>query len=366
MIKSGNIVFTREFFPSRGNAFLTTSLSPASSGSINNTDQFRVLVWPQSRALDVRLSLCNTIHLEHPRSLHVEIITGWNDVTEGKVSLRAGSAGLRLHIADAVLASGDTTLLDQSQPGDIVFGSISADANLVLRVPYGLESDLKEITVKVEVSFTTLKGTFMYCCSPTIPILLPLGVNVQDIFQQGSLFSKFTISTANAIPLCVSKCHLQGSSDFEVTSPPLGDEKFEVFTRQPLSFISSICRKPRKNTASRSDQAVQQRLLLQIEYHCLDQEISETIERSLLNSLAAANLLEISRLLIPNLLAKYRSKLSIQDFETAGLLRETDISTILDSIWAIMASGVRPECRDKATKWLRDCHKVLQIAENNL
>ena len=367
LIKSENIVFTRRFFPSRGgDAFFTALLDPASSESMDVADHFRVLVWPQYGAFDVHLSLCNVIHLERPRSLHVELFSGWNDIIQGKVFLRAGSAGLRLHTAEAIIASGNTTLLDASQPGDIVFGNISADTNIVLKIPYGLESDLKEITVKIEVSFTTLKGTFTCCSNPTIPILLPLGVNVQDIFQQDSLFSKFTISTANAIPLCVSKCQLQSSVDFDVASPPLGDEKFGVFARQPLSFISMICRKLRENPANWSDQAAQQGLLLQIEYRCLDQEISETIERSLMNSLAAADLLEISRLLIPNLLAKYRSKLSIQDFEMVGLLREIDISTILESIWATVASGVMPGCRNRATKWLTDYQKVLLVPENDM
>lgn len=359
LIRTGNIVFTREFEASRGSAFLKGLEDRTSSHFDGEINHFRVLVWPQVKTLDVRMSLYNTIHLEHPRSLLVEISTGWNNIIQGKVLLRAGSAGLRLHTADAVLASNNTTLLDQSQPGDIVFGSISADANLVLRVPYGLESDLKEITVRIEVSFTTAKGEFMYCCNPTFPVLLPLGVNVQDSFQEDSLFSKFTISTASAVPLRVLNCHLQSSADYDVISPPLRNGDFDVFARQPLSFISTVCRKPWSKNVERLSQAVQQRLLLQIEYRCLDQEISETIERSLWKSLAFANLLEISRLLIPNVLAKFRSILSIQDLETIGLLREIDVSIIIDSIWATIASGVRPACRDKTTKWLKDCHKVL-------
>lgn len=361
LIKAGNIIFTREYNTPRGNAIPVTPASKPSFKSIDDSEQFRLLVWPQISSMNVRLSLCNTIHLEHPRSLDVEVSTGWNDILQGQMLLRAGSAGLRLHTADAIVVGGSSTLLDQSQPGIIVFSNVSADSRLVLRIPYGLESDLKEITVKIEVLFTTAKGNFTYCCTPIIPVLLPLGVNVQDTFQQSSLFSKFTISTSNATPLRITHCHLQSSVDFEVTSSPLKDEKFDVFARQPLSFISRVRRKSQLDMNSRLDRTDPNRLLLQIQYRCLDQEISETIERSLLESLNTSSLQEISRLLIPNVLARYRSQLSSQELERIGLLREMDISDILDSAWAAVATGVRPECRSRTIEWLKGLHKVLPI-----
>lgn len=357
LIRSENILFTYDpiatnvsaLFAEPGNRFTPPN------GNVGRT---RVLVWPQAHALDVRLTHHNEIHLEKPRSIMVEISTGSNDISQGKLLLRAASAGLRIHTAEAALFRGESTLLDRSQTGAVYFGQVPSNSTLVVKLPYALESDLKEITVKIEVSYTTSKGDFIYSITPRIPILLPLGVSVQDIFQNDALFSRFTISTVNSIPVRVTRCHLQSSIDFEVSSPSLTDDVLDIFARQPLSLISRIRRRSPGSARAEKNDIKHKKLVLEVQYSCLDQEIIRSVESCLLESLKAANLQRFSRLVIPSLMKDLTSRLTVQEFEVSGLLRETCVGRILASNWNIFSSGIEPKYRDEIAVWLTSWEKV--------
>ena len=362
MLRSENVIFTQDLSSSfHPGPLLAGSRQPGSRASVNNIIQPRILVWPLPEALEACLAVCNKIHLEQPRSVEIEVNTGWNRISRGRVLLRAGSAGLRLRTADALLISGNTTITDQSQPGSIGFGELSANAAMILRIPYDLESDLKEITVKTEVLYTTAKGDFIYACNPRIPTLLPLGVNVQDTFQQDALFSKFTISTANSIPLCITKCYVQDSPDFEVSSPSLATERLDIYARQPLSVMSRIHKKQRKGSMSEAKVSRPARLLLEIEYRCLDQEIYETLKQSFVKPLITSKLRDLTRLLVPALLGKQRSKLSVQDLEMIGLRREMPLDIVTEHDWTTVLAGIDLDRRHEAAQWLMDWQEVACI-----
>lgn len=357
LIRSENIVFTYDPVATNVSALFAeprNRFSPP-NGKVGQT---RVLVWPQAHALDVRMMHHNEIHLENPRSILVEISSGWNDITQGKLSLRAASAGLRIHTADAALFRGNSTLLDQSQTGSIYFGKVLANSTLVVKLPYALESDLKEITVKIEVSYTTSKGDFIYSCNPRIPILLPLGVSVQDIFQNDALFSRFTMSTVNSIPVRVTRCHLQSSVDFEVSSPSLTNDVLDIFARQPLSLISRIHRRSSNSAGAEEYHTKPKKLILEVEYQCLDQEIVRSVECCLLESLKAANLQGFSRLLIPSLLKDLPSRLTVQELEVSGLIREICVRRVVASNWDMISSGIQATYRDEIAGWLKNWQKV--------
>lgn len=330
---------------------------------MNSVKPARILVWPSLRALEAHLSMHNKIHLAQPRSVDIEISTGWNHISHGKVSLRAGSAGLRLRTANAQLTSGNTTMLDQSQPGILGFGELFAETKIVLTIPYDLESDLKEITIKMEISYMTPMGEFAYACNPKISSLLPLGVNVQDTFQRDSLFSRFTINTANLVPLRISKCYIEDSHEFEVSSPSLANERFDVFPRQPLSLTTKIRLKHKKGKSIRKGSA-HEKLFLMIEYHALDQEILEALEKHFSEALAASDLQDLVRLLIPVLLTKSRSRLSVQELEVIGLRREITLKTVVDNDWSTVISGLKPERRGELSRWLLDWQEVLAFSSS--
>ncbi len=362
-VQSENIVFIHDLSPPTEGIFFAGNRDGMPFESTHGSHQARILVWAHSRALEARLSHSRSINLEHTRSLVIDVSSGWNNISEGRIQLRPATAGLRLHTAEAELEGSDTDILDRSQPGSIKFGALSADTTVRVRIPYSLESDLKQIVVKIEVHYTTAEGSFIYACNRKISILLPVGVNVQDIFKEAALFSKFTISTADLTPLRISKCSLEGTRDFDVATPPLTDSELEIFARQPLSLVTKICRSVRSQNETESDGKLRRKLSLLIEYFRLDQEITIAVEQAFSAALTDSPFQEFSRLLVSAISARLRSIVSSQNLETIGIMREVHVGGFEDYGWDSTLSGLSPGYRHEIADWLQSWHKVGSYCE---
>lgn len=310
-------------------------------------------VYPDFEALHAMVLNSKKIHLQQPRSLEVHLLTGRNDISHGKLLLKAGSGGLRLHTADAVLTSGDLHITSKSRPGMIEFDGVNAKKILRIRIPYSVESDLKEIVVKLEIAYTTGHGDFSFACSPKISILLPLGVNVQDIFKEEALFSKFSIFTANSVPIRLLHCRLEGNAAFKVSSPPMTGIELDIFARQPVTLMAKIHREQNRyhNSAELS-----RRLSLQVQFICLDEEVSAVVEQAFTASIAESGFKQYTWLLTPYLLATLRSRLSVQDYEVIGLLREVNLGPSSDFNWSSLLTALPKETRQQVLNWLSSWH----------
>ena len=360
MIQSENIIFTHHLSPPASGPFFAENHDVMSRESNHSTDQARILVWAHPRALEARLYLSyyRSINLGHTHSLVVEVCSGWNAISEGRIQVRPATAGLRLHTADAELQDNNTSITDKSQTGSIRFGNASAGTTFKVTIPYSLEHDLTEISVKLEVHYTTIQGNFIYACNPKIWIQLPVDVSVQDTFKGNALFSKFAISTVGLTPLRVSKCSLEGTRDFEVSTPLLADSELDVLDRQPLSLVSKIYRSAQSKTAIEKPGQLQRRLVLQIDYSRVDEEIMLAVERSFSSTLADSPFQQYARVLVPALSSLIRSRNSLQVLETVSLMREVDIGTFQDYNWEAALSGLPPGYRYDLANWLKEWFKV--------
>ncbi|KAI4267872.1 MAG: hypothetical protein L6R38_008056 [Xanthoria sp. 2 TBL-2021] len=345
-IRSANIVFTHD---ATSNASFD---GLASSDGILQLNSTRVLVWPDEKALEARPSLCKSISLGKPRSIEILISSGRNKVSHGKLSVRACSAGLRLHTAETDVVSGNCLILQKAQAGNVEFGALDAQSKTIFRVPYGIESDLRKIKVKVEVSYTVEGQGYQYNCIGELPIQLPLSVNVQDSFQERSLFSNFKIDTANSMPLRIGGYTMHSTKAFQVALPPLGSAPLTIFARQPLSLVAKI-RQSRPETANAQTSLSPDRMLmLRIKYACVEHEISTAVEDVLTEALIKSEFTDLSRLLVTVLGKVLRSTLSSQDLETIGLLGEIQMSSFEQHLWQPVLNGLHPDRRDKVAKWL--------------
>ncbi len=162
----------------------------------------------------MRLSAAGDVQLDKNNSLELELSTGWNVVSSCEVKIKSATGGLRLLISEA-------TVLGAFQPvktpegGSFTFSSIPADSAIRIRFPFSTEQDLLTVAIKVDVTYTTERGTFVFQSTPSAPIALALGVNVQDVFKHDALFSRFTVSTATESPLRLYKSELLASKLFE-------------------------------------------------------------------------------------------------------------------------------------------------------
>ena len=324
----------------------------------NSRDQARLLIWPSPRSLEARVTHCEDVNLELPRSINVEVSSGENDVSQGKLLLRAASAGLRLHTAKALVDKGKLEITDKIQPGTITFAGLPVDTTAYIRVPYSVENDLKDIVVRVEVTYTTSEGDFTYASNSKISILLPLAINVQDIFKQNTLFSRFTIGTANSVPLRIFNCYLEGNEDFCVDSPALTGTELDVFDLQPLSFISRIRKRLDHQKGVGKGEPIKRRLRLQIQFRCLDEEICAAAEIPFFASLERSPFQVYFRLLKPILSATLRKSFSIQRLEAGVLQREFQLEKFDEREWDLYLSGLAIDQRQLLAAWLKTWHEV--------
>ena len=345
------------------NSFFHSTATDDAIDLVNKAKSSPILVWVNERALEAKIVLHTSVHLGKPRSIQVLVRSGQNKIDQGKINLRACSAGLRLHTADATFVTGEGSIIDKSLAGSIGFGALDTQSKLSIRIPYGLESDLTEIKVKGEIFYTVNGKEYQYHCHAELPTQLPLSVNVQDSFQERILFSSFKIDTASSIPARISEYSIQDTEFFRVTLPPLSDGTLMVVARQPLSLVAKIKRNKmgiQKDRVSKSNDDV---LMLHIRYACLDQEIETAVDDALSLALRKSKHRNLSRLLVGTFMRVFRSKLSTQELEAISLLHEFYIGPFQPDIWNAVLDGLQPDTRPELTSWLRKWHEVCIVPQ---
>lgn len=94
------------------------------------------------------MELPRHISLNETRSIEVAIFSGWNDITKAELRIRSASAGLRLQTAEAYICGGDLPITAWPRPGSLEVGGLPPETVARLRIPYALERDLPELSVR--------------------------------------------------------------------------------------------------------------------------------------------------------------------------------------------------------------------------
>ena len=81
-IRSENIVFSQNLSLFRSSPLSAGLSNRLSTDFSEDLSQVRILVWPMPQALEARLAQHNKIHLEQPRSVEIEVNTGWNHISK--------------------------------------------------------------------------------------------------------------------------------------------------------------------------------------------------------------------------------------------------------------------------------------------
>ncbi|KAL8696185.1 MAG: hypothetical protein Q9224_002927 [Gallowayella concinna] len=357
-IRSANIIFVHD---AKAPSNIASLDDPSASDLVNQVTQAHpepILVWPDEDALEAKLSLSPFIHLGKTRSIEILISSGRNSISHGRLGLRACSAGLRLHTGEADTVSGKCAILAKPQAGSLEFGSLETDSKTMIRIPYSVEDDLADIKVRVEISYVVDNEEYQYHCTSELRIQLPLSVNVQDNFQERALFSNFKIDTAKSVPMRISDCTMDSTDTFEVTMPPLGSNTFIIFARQPLSLVAKVRRKRARISDAKSSNPIASILMLRIRCACIDQEVSTAVADTLSTALSQSEFRDLRGLLVNVVCKAVRSKLSLRDMETIGLLGGIQMVMFEQDLWHSVLSGLRPERREKVALWLTEWQAV--------
>ncbi len=356
LLRCQKINFVHDMHPQQDKTRPSSVQGMIASNETQTSSQ--VYCYSRTSALETKLSFSKLIHLEQSRSVEIAICSGWNNVVEGELRIRAASAGLRLRIAETVSVDGTVAVHENAQTGCIEFRNLPPRTSATLRIPYTCEGDLNELSLKIEISYKTEKGHFFYASNLSVSIALPLGVNVQDNFKEHMLISKFIVSTVTSIPLRMMGSKLEGSSIFDTEPASSLVAGFDILRRQPASLLYKITRKGNADANTNGGKKALTSLSLSIDYACIDEEIILSVEARFLEAIRESPLEHLSCLLLPALLRSVRSKLTVTELEGATLVQEVDLGPFEGMLWPQTLIWLPSATTEQAYQWLRNWHEV--------
>lgn len=330
-----------------------------SAHSLKAAKKARILSFPRTEAFDARIYLSHFIHIDKPRHIEIECTSGWNEITRAEVRLKSASAGLRLRTANASVGIGGVKITEKNKPGIIAIGALAANSSATLKIPYDMESILQDLNIKIEVDYFTAGGQSQYFSSSTIPVDLPLDVNVHDHFKKDTLLSKFNIKTANHIPLQLLDVELQSSEEYDVHAPRRSKEHSYVFAKQPIAVTYKITNK--KSQAAqrrRSKVPAAGSLALSVEYRCLNEDAQDRLCKKFATDVAEGSAHRLGRLLVDTFADRLEHRILPNQFERIALLKKVDMGAFDDMGWSECLDSLPEVIRGDTRAWLQKWHEV--------
>lgn len=305
------------------------AFQPVERDAVNLRNPY-VSLYQRADTLDLRVEPSTVTQLDRNFAMDLELTTGWNELETCEIRVRSATGGLRLLTAEAeILGDEKHKQAASSEPGLFVFASLAAQSSVKARIPFTTEQDAASVAVKVEVKYTTARGTFTLSKTPSISLALKLGVNVQDVFKHTALFSRFTVSTATQSPLRLFKSELIQSDVFESRFGVPPANPVVIFPKQPASLIYRINRIPGSSIGPNTNKT----MYLKLSYSVLQDEIRDNIRDSLTDALKSTELWKYSRLLVGSVLERVKSDLTGYDLERSATLGELPLSFLTEAKW---------------------------------
>lgn len=319
-----------------------------------------IYCYPPVNGLEARITTPHHINLEELRTVEVQLESGWNDIKKGVIRVRPATAGLRLRVAEATVVYGKINVTANQDAGNIEFTEFGPGSFARFRIPYTVEENHATLSARLEVAYETELGKFSYVSTSMIVSTLPVSVNVQDIFKDDTLFSRFTISPAMLIPLRVLSCHIPSSEIYDVQSSMNEKVALDVFPKQPASVLFKIKQRGEGGGAQTRGSS-KHPLRLTVEFTCLDEECLSVVKQKFATNIENSKFRDLSRLLTPHIVEAFRTQLSTPDMETIGLVREVEMLSYGNVQWDTVLSALSGSLHDEVKAWLVEWHKVRSI-----
>ena len=310
-----------------------------------------VFLYPQPQAFDAEIWLSKDIHMDKTRYLEIEMKSGWNDIAAIEIRLKPASAGLRLHLADALLKNIDPTL--DEQPGQISLAAMEPNSSAIVKVPYTLEQTTVDIVTRFELEFKTSQGIFSMSKIVKLVTQLPIDVDVNDMFHLDFLLSNFLLRSTSGAPLNIMQAELTSSSAYNVEAPSTLPKPTTIFDKHPVNLVYRITRSPSTQPPNAKSAA----LALNVRYYSVDELILNIAQERLAAALISSDFEHLSGLLLPVLYDRLRSLYSRSDVELAILLDEAKIPSFGDLGWMEIINTLPATTTPDLVSWLSAWHK---------
>ncbi|PPJ55203.1 hypothetical protein CBER1_05685 [Cercospora berteroae] len=325
-----------------------------------------VFLYPRAQAFCATVKRARHTHIDKPRHLEVALHAGQNSVTSIDIRLKPATAGLRLHLADACLRNVKLDNTAVAKAGHLALGELVADSVAEVQVPYTTEQPTKEVMFRMELRYTTSRGTFTMNLPIKLANELPLDVDVHDVFQLDRLYSSFTVRTTSQTPLTILGAELDDSPLFAVEAPPLLPLPLTAFEAQPVKLLYKITWK------HNSEQKVLKRdaaLAFKVRYEAIDELFLSHLEEVFTVDIRQSDFSQYRRLLVPLLLDRARHSTIVSDLEASALLRQTRVIDFEAVGWTELIATLPAEQRAPLDAWLRtwhNDHKALALHHTNM
>ncbi|KAJ5865714.1 hypothetical protein N7534_000267 [Penicillium rubens] len=310
-----------------------------------------IYCYPPAEALQAKIVAPHLINLQAMRTLELELDSGRNDIKSGTIRVRPATAGLRLRLAETEVVDGKLEVDANHESGIIEFAQLPARSFVRLRIPYTVEEAFSTLSARAEIGYETEQGRFASSASFSVVSALPISVNVQDIFKDELLFSRFTISPAMLIPLRIMNCSLPSSDIYDVQSSITGPVALDVFPKQPASLLYKI-----RHSEGSTSASTPRSLHLSIDFTCVDDECLDAIEKQFAASIDSSPFRQYAALLTSHIVNSFRAQLSTNDMEAIGLIREVNMLPYQTVRWDDLLGALKAPGED-VRQWLKEWHK---------
>lgn len=313
-----------------------------------------IYCYPPPEGLQAKVVSTHVVNLAENRTLELELNSGRNDIKAGTVRVRPATAGLRLRIAEAELVEGKMNITANNEAGNIEFVQFEPKSFVRFRIPYTVEENHPTLSARAEVSYETQHGKFSYSSVHSIVSALPISVNVQDMFKNQVLFSRFTISPAMLIPLRILGCSIPSSDVYQVESNIPEKVAWDVFPKQPASLLYKI--QPRKDRIA--SPGAKGSLRLTVEFTCMDDECLDAVERAFRAAIDKSGFRSHTTFLTSHVVEAFRTQLTTSDMEVIGLTREIETLPYQNVRWDAVLGTLGESPAEKGLKsWLMEWHQ---------
>ena len=360
VLRAKNIHFVYDFNPAPATEMDSLDIfSNAEHPFSDAQTQIRpwAFVYPCQWALGAELALAGTVFLGEASRLEVRLNSGQNDITALSLKLRPASAGLRLHTADLDVEGIRIAPEAISTTGEMEFEGMKQHAAAVLSVPYTLETPAASIVVHLVARYRTAAGLFTFMTSATLSTVLPLDVEVHEIFHFDKLFSTFAVRPTASSPLTVASASLGESALYDAQPPPVLTFPMHAFGSEPVRLIYELSRKAQTGKMLKKKDAA---LALHLEYSVLEECCVDAVCTRFAEALDQANatLGSLNRLLKPLMRLRASQLISVHDLQTAALIDKARIPAFDDIGWLDVLRTLPQVVQRQTEAWLREWHKA--------
>lgn len=354
-VRLGRIAFDHQIHEKVEKSEVLALLDRSSSRIYEDVKGPFIKCFPRHGALQTTVTLHREIRLGEPRALELHVDIGFNKVTKALISLKSGTAGLRLLTSEATALTEGLVVVPGDAPGILHTESYTDSGSNALKIDYAVDGNPDSLQIRVETTFTTDEGNFHHISEAIIKAALPLEVAVEDIFKKDVLYLKFLLRSTPNVPTRVVGAPICASETFTVRSM-LPDMQAAIVPQQfslPVTFQLQQSSKAKPCETTRLAH-----LQFTIQYRSVVDELEHAARALFVDSVTKSPLARLTGLLVSHFTVKLRLYYSTTAIGLATSSYTCRLPTYQAFDWRVALRALPRPSRAAVRTWLQRWHET--------